>query len=67
MAIVLVSSFYYFYKYVHQRGFLLMGEHLDRKKIYKTDILDKKGRLQPPVNGKLLNKFGRKRDNLYNT
>ena len=44
MAIVLVSSFYYFYKYVHQRGFILAGLHLDQKKIYKTDILDKKGK-----------------------
>jgi len=31
------------------------------------DIIDKKGRLLPPVKGKLLNKFGRVRDKKYNT
>ena len=31
------------------------------------DITDKKGRLLPPVKGKLLNKFGRERDKKYNT
>ena len=31
------------------------------------DISDKKGNLLPPVNGKLLNNFGRERDKIYNT
>ena len=31
------------------------------------DISDKKGRLLPPVKGKLLNNFGRERDKIYNT
>lgn len=31
------------------------------------DFEDKKGRLLPPVSGKYLNKFGRKRDKQYNT
>ena len=31
------------------------------------DIIDKKGSLLPPVKGNLLNKFGRKRDDKYNT
>ena len=31
------------------------------------DINDKKGRLFPPVKGKLLNNFGRERDKIYNT
>jgi len=31
------------------------------------DINDKKGRLLPPVKGKLLNNFGRERDKTYNT
>ena len=31
------------------------------------DISDKKGDLLPPVNGKLLNNFGRERDKIYNT
>ena len=42
--IVLVSSLYYFYKYVHQRGFLVLGDHFDQRKIYKTNILDKTGK-----------------------
>jgi murein DD-endopeptidase MepM/ murein hydrolase activator NlpD len=31
------------------------------------DIIDKKGSLLPPVKGKILNNFGRKRDKKYNT
>ena len=38
---------------------IILGEGLDMSL--------KKGRLLPPVQGRLLNKFGRKRDNLYNT
>ena len=38
---------------------LILGEGLD--------ISDKKGRLSPPVKGKFLNKFGRKRDKHYDT
>jgi len=33
----------------------------------KLDVEDKKGRLHLPVNGKILNKFGRKRDTRYST
>ena len=38
---------------------LILGEGLD--------ISDKKGRLSPPVKGRFLNKFGRKRDKHYDT
>ncbi len=39
--IVVISSTYYGYKYVHNRGFLVINDLYNKDKIFKTNIIDK--------------------------